>query len=160
MREGRPEVGDIAPEFIVQDDHGRDIALQGLLGRSILVIFSSPSIQNAVIAHQLLTLNDKIPSYIGQHDLRIWHITRDSSALLHDFATRYSMPNLKLLSDAKYHQFGNAYGVEIEDMNELARSAVVIDRREKILYRQLVNEFEHDPDYYRAFDAALGSYAK
>ena len=54
--------------------------------------------------------------------------------------------NMQLMSD-KSLSFGKATGLLIPESGILARSVWVLDPNGKILYRELVDEITHEPNY-------------
>jgi len=71
------------------------------------------------------------------------------------------IPNAELLSD--YEQsFGYAMKLLIPDEGVLARSIFLIDADGQIVYRQIVPEMTHEPDYLAALNAVekLGTAAE
>ena len=54
--------------------------------------------------------------------------------------------NMQLMSDKNF-SFGKATGLLIPESGILARSVWVLDPNGKILYRELVDEITHEPNY-------------
>jgi thiol peroxidase len=61
---------------------------------------------------------------------------------------------VKTLSDYQDRSFGLSYGVLIKELKLLARSVFVIDRNDKVAYREIVKEVTAEPDYEAALAAA------
>jgi thiol peroxidase len=58
-----------------------------------------------------------------------------------------------VVSDYKDREFGQKYGVYMKELGLLARSTFVVDRNGKVVFREIVREMTHEPDY----DAALAA---
>ena len=77
-------------------------------------------------------------------------------------APRPSIENVKNLSDAHNHSFGEHYGVLIQGLPIplLARAVFVVDPSNKITYVEIVPEIANEPDYepaLKALKAAAGA---
>ena len=59
--------------------------------------------------------------------------------------------NVQTLSDHRDAEFGEAFGVLIEELRLLARAVFVVDADGIIRYKQIVDELTEEPDY----DAAI-----
>ncbi len=73
------------------------------------------------------------------------------------FCTTEGLQNVVPLSLIRGKRFAKDYGVLIEDgplAGLCARSVVVLDESDKVVYRQLVPEIGQEPDYEKALAAA------
>lgn len=57
------------------------------------------------------------------------------------------------LSDYRYAQFGEAFGVLIQNLRLLARAVFILDRNGVVQYKQIVPEITKEPDYAAVLDA-------
>ncbi|MDU7036385.1 MAG: redoxin family protein, partial [Staphylococcus simulans] len=64
------------------------------------------------------------------------------------------LDNVILLSDYQKHSFGKNFGVLMDDLQLLARSVFVLDKNNKVVYKEIVNEGTDFPD----FESALKAY--
>ncbi|SUM59811.1 thiol peroxidase [Staphylococcus petrasii] len=64
------------------------------------------------------------------------------------------LDNVITLSDHKDLSFGKNYGVVMEELRLLARSVFVLDKDNKVVYKELVSEGTDYPN----FEAALEAY--
>jgi thiol peroxidase len=71
------------------------------------------------------------------------------------WCTEAKVENLKNLSDAHDHSFGERYGVLIKGLPIplLARAVFVVDPQNKVTYAQVVPEIVSEPDYEPALKA-------
>jgi thiol peroxidase len=59
--------------------------------------------------------------------------------------------------------FGKAYGILIEDgplAGILARSVIVLDEKDHVLYIELVSEISSEPNYHKALEVLQGHQGK
>jgi thioredoxin-dependent peroxiredoxin len=62
--------------------------------------------------------------------------------------------NCKTLSDYRGAELGNAFGLIIKELHLLTRAVFVIDANNKVLYKEIVAEVTHEPNYNKALEAA------
>lgn len=55
--------------------------------------------------------------------------------------------NVKLLSDYKNRDFGEAYGVYIKELGLLSRSIFIVDKNNEITYVEYCDEITNHPNY-------------
>ena len=102
--------------------------------------------QTKRFAEELKALGDKVAAYTVSLDLPFAQAR---------FCTESNIDNLKNLSDAHNHSFGEHYGVLIQDLPVplLARAVFVVDPSNTIRYAHIVPEFAQEPDYEPAHNA-------
>jgi thiol peroxidase len=148
----RLKVGDAAPDFKAVGD-GLAIVSLGDTGGKARLFNVVPSLDTPVCNKQtkrfaeiLKELGDKVAAYTVSTDLPFAQ-TR--------FCTEANIDNIKNLSDAHDHSFGEHWGVLIQGLpvTILARSVFVVDPSNKITYVQIVPEIATEPDYEPALQA-------
>ncbi len=148
-----PEVGAVAPAFNLLDRQQQPVSLDDFSGRKLLNIF--PKIVTPVCGNSVRKFNQ----YAEQHpETPMLMISADSPEEQQGFCSSEGLSNVIALSAAGSN-FGEDYGVRImEGMAEgcLARSVLVLDEDNKVLYRQLVPEIGQEPDYDAALAALKG----
>lgn len=60
--------------------------------------------------------------------------------------------SMEMLHDSNL-EFGEAYGLVMEELEKLARSVFVINPRGEIVYQEIVPEMSSEPDYDQAIKA-------
>jgi thiol peroxidase len=102
--------------------------------------------QTKRFAEELKALGDRIAAYTVSLDLPFAQAR---------FCTEAAIENLKNLSDAHNHSFGEQYGVLIQDLPIplLARAVFVVDASNTIRYAEIVPEIAQEPDYEPALAA-------
>ena len=92
----------------------------------------------------------------GLKDTIVLAISKDLPFAHARFCTTEGIENVIPLSDFRYSDFDESYGVRMADgplAGLLARSVVVIGKDGKIAYTELVPEVTQEPDYDKALAA-------
>ncbi|KFA59730.1 lipid hydroperoxide peroxidase [Gilliamella sp. wkB18] len=143
-------VGDMAPDFIVQDLKMEPIKLSDFKGK-IRIINSVPSIDTSVCSAQVHRFNVEAAKL---KNTVIFSISVDLPFALNRYCAAEGIDAIKVTSDHKELNFGLKYGVVIEELRLLSRAVFVIDEKDKIVYVEYVKETSTEPDYDKALAAA------
>ena len=147
------KVGDIAPEFTVTDNGGKDVKFSDYKGKTIvLAIF--PSIDTPVCANQARTFNKKATEL--SENIVILTISKDLPFALGRFCAAEGINNIHTLSDYKFSEFGLKYGFLIKENRLLARGTVIIDPSGVVKYVEHVPDIIQEPDYDKALEVLKG----
>ena len=138
------QIGDIAPDFTLPDQHGHPTSLSGHIGPVLIVFF--PAAFTPVCHDELRALRD-----IAAH-AHVWGVSCDSMFVLRalDDAEGLDFP---LLSDFWPHgEVARAYGALDAERGTARRVSVLIDGEGRIAARwQSTPDRGRDPgDYLRA----------
>jgi len=140
-----------APEFRLVDKNLADRTLQEFSGKR-KILSTVPSLDTGLCALMTKHLNE----FGKKHgDLVILTISADLPFAQKRFCETEGTHNVLTLSMMRNKDFGKAYGVLIEDgpmAGILARSLMVLDEKNHVLYSELVSEITHEPNYKKAFD--------
>jgi thiol peroxidase len=142
------KVGETAPDFTAYKGLNQPVRLSDARG-SVVVLSAAPSVDTSVCALQLRTFNQKA-AQLGP-DMKVWYVSMDLPFALGRFCGAEGIQGVTTLSDSKDREFGQRYGVYMKELGLLARSVFVVDRSGKLVYREIVPEMTHEPNY----DAAL-----
>ena len=148
-----PAVGSVAPPFSLVNGALEDVSIDAYAGKK-KVLNIVPSLDTGVCATSTRTFNQKAA---GRDDTVVLVISKDLPFAQKRFCVAEGLTNVTSLS-AFRGSFANDWGVELLESplkGLLARSVVVLDANNKVLYTQLVPELTEEPDYDRAL-AALG----
>ena len=145
------KVGDSAPDFAVNVTLGKDVTLAESAGK-VRILTGAPSIDTGVCQVQLRAFNERVAE-LGD-DVEVWYITRDLPFALQRFCAADGIDNVKVLSDYKDHEFGQKFGVVMQEFALIARSTFVVDRSGTIVYAEVVPEMVDEPNYDAALAAA------
>lgn len=127
------------------------INLQDTVG-SVRIISIVPSLDTKVCEQQTHYLSEKNQG-LDQH-ARLMTISVDTPFAQQRFAKEAGINNVEFLSDYRGGQFGQAYGVLLEDPHVLSRGIMVVDEQNVIRYFQLTPDLGHMPDMDKAFQVA------
>ncbi len=147
-----PRIGGKAKDFILTDAKLQDHTLADFTGQKILLNIY-PSIDTGVCATSVRKFNAeaaKLPNVV------VLGISRDLPFALGRFCAAEGIDKLFTLSELRTREFGRDYGLEIVDgpmAGLLARAVVIIDEKGKVVYRELVDDIVHEPNYKEALNA-------
>ena len=138
------KVGSVAPDFELVKTDLSSFSLKELNGKNVILnIF--PSLDTGVCATSVRKFNKLaagLPATVVLAHAR--------------FCTTEGIENVIPLSDFRFSDFDENYGVRMADgplAGLLARSVVVIGKDGKIAYTELVPEITQEPDYDKAIAA-------
>ena len=143
-----------APDFKLTAKDLKDLGLADFAGkRKVLNIV--PSLDTATCQKSARVFNERAAALTNTVVLVI---SGDLPFAMNRFCTAEGINNVVTLSTMRGRDFHTKYGVDITDgplKGLTARSVVVLDENNKVLYSQLVPEIKNEPDY----DAALAALA-
>jgi len=147
-----PQVGSTAPAFSLVQNDLTPISLNDYSGKKLILnIF--PSIDTGTCATSVREFNKRAA---GLENTTVLCISRDLPFAQKRFCGAEGITNVQTLSDYSTGEFGKNYGVEMLDgkLKALhARSIVVMDENQKILYTELVPNISDEPNYEAAIAA-------
>lgn len=142
------EVGDIAPDFELEDQNGKKVRLSSYKGKKNVILAFFPFAFSPVCTNELGELKEK-EDKILKFDTQILAASVDSTWTQKAFAKELSI-RFPLMSD-----FGRKaaplYGSYYEDKGFAKRSVFVIDKNGKIVYKRIY-EPGQQPDIDEALD--------
>ena len=147
-------VGDTAPVVtVVNCDPMLQDEQVGGEGKVQLVI-AVPSLDTGVCDAETRRFNSEAASLDG---VEVVTVSMDLPFAAAKFCSTAGIENLKVCSDFRNKDFGNAYGVLLADgplAGVLARVIFVIGKDGKVTYKQVVPEITTEPNYEEALEAA------
>ena len=146
-----PVVGEEMPNFTILNKNNQEFTKSDLLGK-ISLISVVPDINTPVCSIQTKTFNKTMDQF---PEVNFLTISTNTVADQQAWCAAEDVKNMQLMSDKNF-SFGKATGLLIPKLGILARSVWILDPNGKILYRELVDEITHEPDY----DAALNELKK
>lgn len=141
--------GQQAPDFKVLDNNLNEVDLSQFEGQKKLISVV-PSIDTGVCDQQTRKFNEEA----SQEDGVVLTISADLPFAQKRWCASNGLDNVIILSDHKDLSFGKNYGVVMEELRLLARSVFVLDKDNKVVYKELVSEGTDYPN----FEAALEAY--
>lgn len=148
--------GQPAPSFTLLGNDLSEVTLGDLKGK-VLVISAVPSLDTGVCDMETRRFNE-LAGQMGQ-DVKILTVSTDLPFAQARWCGAAGVDAVQTLSDHRTVDFGQAYGVLIEELRLLARCIFVVDREGVITYVQLVKEITEEPDYDAVLQA-VGQAAK
>ncbi|MFA1821299.1 thiol peroxidase [Virgibacillus oceani] len=142
--------GDQAPDFTALSNDLKAVSLNDHKGK-VKLISVVPSVDTGVCSLQTQRFNNEAAS-IG--NVQVITVSMDLPFAQKRWVEENKVDKLDLLSDHRNADFGEKYGVLIEELRLLARSIFVIDSDDKVTYKEVVSEVSNHPDYDKALEAA------
>jgi len=139
VKEGSP-----APNFHVVTGDLEERTLDSFADK-IKVFTTFPSIDTPVCDLQVKEFNKKASSF--SPDVVVVGISKDLPFAQKRFCETHNIDKVITLSDYKTGSFGINYGLLIQELNLLARSAIIVDKADNIRSIHIVEELTHAPDY-------------
>ncbi len=130
------KVGETAPEFSAQDQHGVTLTLGGLLARGRLILYFYPKDFTPVCTAQACTFRDAA-SELGTLSANVVGVSGDKEESHQRFAEKHSVP-FSLIADPE-RRIIKAYGASMPILNRTLRVTYVIDTN-----RHILGAFHHE----------------
>lgn len=146
-----PEVGSKAPDFKLVTKDLKEVTLADFVGKK-LVLNIFPSLDTPVCAASVRTFNKDLG---GRKDVEVLCVSMDLPFAMTRFCTVEGIEGVQAASAFRSPEFAQAYGVMITDgvlAGLLARCVLIIDENGKVIFRDLVDEITHEPDYKAAME--------
>lgn len=143
-------VGDQAPDFTSLSNDLKEVSLSDYNGK-VKLISVVPSVDTGVCSLQTQRFNNEAGK-IG--NVQVITVSMDLPFAQKRWVEENKVDNLDILSDHRNADFGEKYGVLIEELRLLARSIFVVDSNDKVTYKEVVSEVSNHPDYDKALEAA------
>jgi len=144
-----------APDFKLIDKDLKEHSLQEFHGKK-KILATVPSLDTGTCSIMTKHFNEfgkKNPNVV------ILVISADLPFAQKRFCETENVHNVLTLSMMRNKDFGKSYGLLVEDgplAGILARSVIVLDEKDHVLYHELVSEITQEPNYHKATEVALG----
>jgi len=149
-----PSIGSKAPDFKLVNSDLKDCSLSDYKGkRKILSIV--PSLDTSVCSLSAKKFNQAIEKH---PQIAVLVISADLPFAQKRVCGAENLKNITTLSMMRSKDFAKDYGILIQDgplAGLCARSIVVLDENDKIMYTELVPEIAQEPNYDKALEAVL-----
>jgi thioredoxin-dependent peroxiredoxin len=146
------KVGDIAPDFTAQDQHGKTLTLSTLLERGRLIMYFYPKDFTPVCTAQACTFRDASEG-LTELGATVVGISGDSADSHQRFSDKHSVP-FSLLVDPE-RRLIKAYGASMPILNRTLRVTYVIDTNRRILgaFHHELSAAKHLGDVKKALES-------
>ncbi|MEV4256695.1 peroxiredoxin [Spirillospora sp. NPDC049652] len=150
------EVGGVAPDFELKDQHGTPVRLSDFRGGRNVVLVFFPLAFSGVCTGELCAIRDELPTLVGDDETQVVAVSVDSMFAQRAWSEQegYEFP---LLADFWPHgDVARAYGVFDEDRGVALRGTFIIDK-DGVVRWKVVNAIPdaRDLDEYRKALASL-----
>ena len=148
-------VGDQAPEFTLHyfEDGLKPLTLADLHGKPTLISVV-PSLDTGICAIQTKKFNEALAA-LGD-SINAVTVSCDLPFAQGRFCADNEITNIRSASDYQDRNFGENWGMLIEELKLLARGVFVLDPQAKIVHAELVGEVTDEPNYEPALSALKG----
>jgi peroxiredoxin len=150
------EVGDVAPDFELKDQHGTPVRLSSLRGDKNVVLVFYPFAFSGVCSSELCALRDQFPE-VARDDVELLAVSVDTGFSLRTWADQQHF-DFEMLSDFWPHgAVARSYGVFDENLGAATRGTFVIDKNGVVRWKVVnpIPQARDIADYQKAL-AALG----
>lgn len=149
------ETGQAAPDFTVHyfSDGLHTISLKDLKGKPA-IISVVPSLDTGVCQTQTKQFNQHLAE-LGDR-VHALTISLDLPFAMNRFCGAEEIQNMKVGSDYQDRNFGQNWGMLIEELKLLARGVFVLDSDGKVVHAETVSEVTDEPNYEAALSALKG----
>jgi thiol peroxidase len=147
-----PSKGSAAPDFKLTKGDLSDVSLADFAGKK-KILNIVPSLDTGTCAASARRFNEEVKK---AGNTVVLTVSNDLPYAQSRFCEANSIDSVVTLSQLRDREFGAAYGVTIIDgpmAGLLARSVVVLDENNTVIYTQLVPEISTEPDYDSALKA-------
>ena len=146
------KVGDLAPDFSAQDQHGKTLTLSTLLERGRLIMYFYPKDFTPVCTAQACTFRDASEG-LTELGATVVGISGDSADSHQRFSDEHSVP-FSLLVDPE-RRLIKAYGASLPILNRTLRVTYVIDTNRRILgaFHHELSAAKHLSDVKKALES-------
>lgn len=142
-------VGDTAPEFKAIDNELNDFDSSIYKGK-IRLISVIPSIDTSVCEIQTTMFTKAAEDF--SDNVSLITVSNDLPFAQVRFTKEKEISKNKFVSDYIYHDFAKKYSTLINELQLLNRSVFVIDKDNKIVYAEYLDQNTDLPDYEKAIE--------
>jgi len=146
-----PVLNTKAPHFTLVDQDLKEHTLAEFNGQAKLIA-TVPSLDTETCSTMTKHFNEFAKKH---HNALIITVSADLPFAQKRFCEHEQVHNVKTLSMMRDKEFGKSYGVLIGDgplAGLLARSVIVLDEKDHVLYVELVPEITQEPNYHKALE--------
>jgi peroxiredoxin len=122
------EIGDVAPDFELRNQHGKPVSLAGLRGKTNVVLVFFPLAFSGVCSGEMRAMRDSFPE-ADRDDVEVLAVSVDSVYALRAWSDAEGY-NFGMLSDFWPHgDLARSYGVFDEEAGHADRGTFIIDKQ-------------------------------
>ena len=143
-------VGSYAPKITLVAHNLTEFSVGGNSGIEILVTL--PSLDIEIYATQIYKFNEIMAD---KYAIKLIIVSMDLPFAMESFCLKNDVKNLKVGSDFRGREFGQKYGVLIDDgeFAGLRARTILVIRDGVIIHKQILPNLEDEPNYDAVFDS-------
>lgn len=141
------KVGDKAPSFTAVDNDLNPFKSDETNGKRVII--SVPSVDTPVCDLEVRRFNEEASKL---NNVSVIAISMDLPFAQARWCGGANIENVKVVSDYKDREFGQAYGTYINELGLLTRSVFVIDENNTLTYVDYLEEITEHPDYDKVLE--------
>jgi thiol peroxidase len=147
--------GQQAPDFTIHYFEGglKTITPRELKGKPT-ILSVVPSLDTPVCKTQTKKFNDELATL--KDKVNAVTVSLDLPFAMNRFCGAEAVSNMRVGSDYQNRNFGQNYGMLIEELKLLARGVFVLDKDGKVVHAETVKEVTSEPNYEAAMKALKG----
>ena len=142
-------VGSTAPDFTLTTTDLTKKSLSDFADK-VKVISIIPSIDTGICSTQTRTFNQTLSDL---DDTVVITVSRDLPFAQARWCGAQGLENAVMFADYFDFSFGKAYGVLMEEWQLLARAVLVLDKDNKVVYTEYLDNVNSEPNYDKAIEA-------
>lgn len=149
-----PSIGSQAPDFFATKTDLSTCSLEDFKGQAVLFDIY-PSIETLVCFESVKKFQEMAVAY---PQIVIVCISMDLPFTLSRVEKGEELNGVKLLSDFRNREFGDLYGLTIENgplSGLLARAVMMLDTHHQVIYKELVDDISTCPNYNVLLESVL-----
>jgi len=145
------QVGSPAPDFTLHyaENGLQTLTLKDLEGKPTILSIV-PSLDTPTCATQTKKFNEELAA-LGDK-INAVTISRDLPFAQARFCGAENV-TMRTASDYQTHQFGDDYGLTIDELKLLTRAVLVLNAQGEVAHKEIVSEVTEEPDYSTALAA-------
>jgi len=146
-----PALNTKAPDFRLTDKDLKDHTLQEYRGKWKFFC-TVPSLDTGVCSTMTKHVNESAKKH---PNVAFITVSADLPFAQKRFCEHEGVHNVTTLSMMRDKEFGKAYGLLLQDgplAGILARSIIILDEKDHVIYMELVPEITQEPNYHKAFE--------
>ena len=142
--------GDMLPQFVLTGTEMQEITNAEFSGK-VLIVSVAPSLDTPVCQLQTKRFNQEASKMSDQ--IAVLTVSRDLPFAQKRWCGAEGVEQVVCASDYKHRTFGQAFGVDAEDIGLLCRAVFVADKDGKLTYVDYVTELSEEPNYQEVLDS-------
>ncbi|MBS4026511.1 MAG: thiol peroxidase [Clostridia bacterium] len=143
------KIGDAAPDFTAIKSDMKPYSLKDA-GDSVKIISVVTSLDTGLCEMQTIKFNEEASEL---ENVVILTLSVDLPFAQRRFCSANNIDKVITLSDHRDLDFGLKYGFVMEEVRLLSRGIVVLDKNNKVVYVEYVDQVGKHPDYDKALEA-------